>query len=282
MMQQHRYCLLAAFIALLLYGSVGFFVRQVSAGPHIITFWRLGVGLALLSLLLLSMKKLYLLKHFSVHLISTGLLLSIVIYCYTQAVNSTTLANAAFLLYLAPVLATVLAYFVLKEKFTLLNAILLAFAFAGFMLINENTSLSFGQFNQYTWGLAAALAYAFFVILNKKIPASVPILSRTFYQLLFGFVFSLGLVDSSVIQLSLHDMAWMSLIGILHGFLAISLLIYAIRGLKTVEYGTLAYVEPLVAILIGFMAFNETISLRQLGGFSIIMACGLWLLLSKR
>ena len=125
----------AAILSTILMGSMGIFVRNITSNEYIITFARLGLGLFfLLSFLFITKeyKKIKITKcPFS--LLSTGILMSFAIVCYINAIYYTSLANAAFLLYLGPLLAVGVAAIVLKEKLTLLNGGLLCLAFVGLL-----------------------------------------------------------------------------------------------------------------------------------------------------
>jgi len=61
-------------------------------------------------------------------------------------------------------------------------------------------------------------------------------------------------------------------IGLFQGFLAISLFTFAVKHLKTFEYGTVSYIEPLIASLIGVFLYSESLTLFQFVGCTIIFA----------
>ncbi|TDJ03845.1 MAG: EamA/RhaT family transporter, partial [Deltaproteobacteria bacterium] len=125
----------AAIISTVLLGSVGIFVRNIEVDEYVITVARLGIGFLFLILFLLPKKDIpkLKLKNLSFPLISTGILLALTMLFYMKAINNTSLANAVFLLYLGPLIATGLTAIFLKEKFTYLNVGLLCLAFLGFL-----------------------------------------------------------------------------------------------------------------------------------------------------
>ena len=129
----------AAIMSVMLTGAMGIFVRNISLTGSTITFARLGLGLVFLFFFLILIKEIRTVKitKFSYSLLFTGILMAMVSLCYINAINSTSLANAAFLLYLAPLIAVGMAAVLLKEKFTLLNGGLLCLAFIGFLFFLE-------------------------------------------------------------------------------------------------------------------------------------------------
>jgi drug/metabolite transporter (DMT)-like permease len=67
--------------------------------------------------------------------------------------------------------------------------------------------------------------------------------------------------DASIQNVTLKDVNWLMAIVLFQGFLAIFLFTFAVRHLKTVEYGTVSYVEPLIASLIGVFLYSESLTL---------------------
>jgi RarD protein len=268
----------AAIMSVMLTGAMGIFVRNISLDGSIITFARLGLGLVFLFFFLILKKEIKTVKitKFSYSLLFTGILMAMVSLCYINAINSTSLANAAFLLYLAPLVAVGLAAVLLKEKFTLLNGGLLCLAFLGFLFFMEfKFSLNMDESKGFLWGIGSAITYALYIVFNRKIPAQIPALTRSFYQLLFGAVTMLPFLDASIQSVTLKDVNWLMAIGLFQGFLAISLFTFAVKHLKTVEYGTVSYVEPLIAALIGVFLYSESLTLFQFIGCIIIFSGGM-------
>lgn len=275
----------AAMISTLFLGAVGIFVRNISANAYIITFSRVLIGLIFLIIFLSLKKQLHHIKETKVSfsILATGFLLSLGILCYTNAINNTSLANAAFLLYLAPVIAVALAAVLLKEKFTLRNGLLLGFAFLGFLFIIEFQFLfDLEESKGYLWAMGSALCYALFIVLNRNITATVPALTRSFYQLLFAALVMLPFIDDSILDLTKSDYYWLIAVGFFQGFLATTLLIFAIKCLKTIEYGTISYIEPLVATIIGYLLYSENLTLLQFIGCTIVLASGVILVISSK
>jgi len=268
----------AAIVSVMLTGAMGIFVRNISLDGSIITFARLGLGLVFLFFFLILKKEIKTVKitKFSYSLLFTGILMAMVSFCYINAINSTSLANAAFLLYLAPLMAVGLAAVLLKEKFTLLNGGLLCLAFIGFLFFLEfKFSLNMNESKGFLWGIGSAITYALYIVFNRKIPAQIPALTRSFYQLLFGAITMLPFLDASIQNVTLRDVNWLMAIGLFQGFLAISLFTFAVKHLKTVEYGTVSYIEPLIASLIGVFLYSESLTLSQFIGCTIIFSGGM-------
>ncbi len=268
----------SAIIATVLLGALGIFVRNISANGYVITLARLGFGLVFLIIFLFFKGEIKNIKatQYSFPLLATGILLAATSICYINAINDIPLASAVFLLYLGPFIAVGMAAIFLKERLTLRNGVLLCFAFLGFLFLLEfKFSFTPNGAKGYLWGVGAAICYALYITFNRKIPQEIPALTRSFYQLLFGTITIMPLFDASFLRVTAIDMWWLIAIGFFQGFLAFSLIILALKYLKAVEFGTIAYVEPLVASLIGFALYSERLTMLQCIGCAIIFLGGM-------
>lgn len=128
---------LAGGLAASIMASLGFFVRQISVDAQIIAFARLGIGFLLLLSQIFFRKKLNEIEQtkISAPLVLSGVFLALTILAYTKAVKNTTLVNAVFLLYSAPIIAIILAAIWLKKRLKLANFLLAVLAFLGLTFI---------------------------------------------------------------------------------------------------------------------------------------------------
>ncbi|MDJ0573270.1 MAG: DMT family transporter [Pleurocapsa sp. MO_192.B19] len=269
---------LAESIAATVMASLGLFVRHISVDIQIIAFARLGIGLLLLFIQIVLSKKLHQIKQtkISAPLVLSGFFLALAILSYIKAIKSTTLINAVFLLYLAPIIAMVLAAIWLKEKLKLVNFLLLVLAFGGFLFILEfQVSLNWQDYLGYFWGILAAIFYSLFIIFNRKIDSKIPTSIRSLYQLLWGMITILPFMFWTKIDwVEPADLYWLIGVGFLHGYLALTLMITAIQRLEVYEYGTISYLEPMVATLLGVFVYSETVSFWQAIGCLMIFVAG--------
>lgn len=267
----------AAISAAVLIASLGIFVRNISADALIIAVARLSLGFVFLFGYLGLTRNLRAAKvSFSPYLVASGLSLGLCVWFYIKAIAHTSLANAVFLLYLGPLLAVVIAYFLLREKIALPSLLLMSLAFVGCLFVVQfDFSFSREDALGYVYGLLSALCYALIIVTNRKIPAQVPPLGRSFYQLLIAALSLIPFLAGHKIHVSLQDLPWLLALGFFPGFLGLTLMIFAIRHLTAYEYGILSYLEPVTATAIGVTVYAEPMSLLQVLGGSIIILSGL-------
>jgi len=100
--------------------------------------------------------------------------------------------------------------------------------------------------------------------------------------LFIGAVVMILFLDASVLSVTVREIYWLIALGFFHGFLAFWMIIFALKHLKAVEYGTISYIEPLAATLIGYALYAETLTALQLTGCAIIFTGGMVQILSAR
>lgn len=266
----------SAIISAVIMGSIGILVRNVSVDGSVIAFSRFALGLLFLTVFLLLGKRWEAFRvKLSIALFFSGVFLALGVLFYILAIKTTTLANAVFLLYLAPLLASVLGHFFLQEKISAFKALLILLAFVGSLCLLEfNFSLDVTDTSGQLFGFAAAFCYAFFIITNRKIASAISGMSRAFYQLLFACLVLLPFMETVDLPSLHHDAIWLLAIGFFHGFIAITLMILSLRYLRSYEYATVSYLEPIIATIIGYLMYNESLSWLQFSGCVLIIVCG--------
>lgn len=270
----------AAVASALTMGTLGFFVHHSGAAPILVAVARLGLGLVFLTVFISVIGRVSELRITpSGALIGSGLALGVCVGSYVEAIARLSLADAAFLLYAGPLVAVALARVVLRERMSAVRGALVVAAFGGCVCIVGG---ELGQGSTAPCGLLVAalagLAYAALIVANRAIPPQVPPLGRAFYQLLAATLILAPLVPWRTFVVSQAELAWLGAVGLIHGFIALTLMIYAMRRLPAHEYGVLAYVEPLTAALVGWRLLGEPLTRLQLIGGGIILASGVALL----
>jgi drug/metabolite transporter (DMT)-like permease len=199
-------------------------------------------------------------------------------YCYFQAINLTSLATAAILLYTAPSMVMVMSLFIFREKLTANKVAALVMAFLGCCLVSGLGSGSLALSTKgLIYGLCGGFGYALYSIfatlaMNKGYNS----LTINFYTCLFaaiGACIIWGGTGPIVMAFSSVKPAVSSLtMGLVSCYLPY--LLYT-RGLRDVEAGKasiMASVEPVVAAIMGFAVFHESMSF--LGALGILLVLG--------
>lgn len=241
-----------------------------------LTFYRLFIGALCLALFVASRRQLWQLKIApDRHTLGNGVMLACFMLAFLQAIQTLSLANAILLVYLAPPLSAIIAHFYLHEPLDRWSLALVAGSFFGFAMLQEFKvdQLSGEQWPGFLAGLLSLITYTGFLLLNRHSRGGYE-LQRTFYQLLIGALCVLPFLDAFPLP-TLQQWPYAIAAGLIPGFLAIYLAIKALNQLPTRVFGTLAYVEPVTVIVLGYCLFSETLTMLQLGGVACILACGM-------
>jgi len=145
--------IVTAILAGLFMGTMGVFSRKTGLDAEVITFFRLLFGAAFLTLLLIFTRRLRVLAVWPTWpVLINGLMLAGFIIFYIQAMYLTSMANAIMVLYLAPLVASVIAHFFLGEKLNLPSALLILTALFGFAMMME-FKIDFSSGTNPSWDL---------------------------------------------------------------------------------------------------------------------------------
>lgn len=267
-----------AILAGLFMGTMGVFSRKTGLDAEVITFFRLFFGAGFLTILMILTRRIRLLWRWPTWpVIINGLMLAGFIIFYVQAMYLTTMANAIMILYLAPLIASVYAHFFLDEKLNLVSVLLICSALLGFAMMME-FKIDFSSGSNHLLGLGCATVslccYAAFILINRTISPAIHVYNRTFYQMLTGALCLLPFLVTDFPIIGGTTWLWVAGAGLFPGFLGILFAVIALEKLPAATFGTLAYFEPIVVVILGWILFGETLNSLQLTGCLFIIVSG--------
>lgn len=204
-----------------------------------------------------------------------------------QAVFLTNVATASVLLYTAPAFVTLVAWRVWHEPLTPRKIIAVIASFIGCALVARVYDPGALQLN--AWGVligaAAGFAYGMFTLFSKYFSTRTSPWTTVLYSLLFGTLFLIplqfvplpGIEPVNYSALWAQPLAWAALIGLCLGPTLGSYALYN-AGLRTVSASVasvIATIEPLVAVVAGFVIYQQTLEFLQIVGGGIIVVSAL-------
>ncbi|MGQ0550996.1 MAG: DMT family transporter [Armatimonadota bacterium] len=191
---------------------------------------------------------------------------------YLTAIERTTIATAAILLYTAPAWVVVLARVLFRESLTSMKLLAVVLTFAGSALVAGGIGADTLRLDPIgvLAGLGAGLTYALYSIFGKMALRRYSPLTTVVYSLGFGALFLL-LVSGlqPVARESLPALAYLIVIPTVAAYL-----LYA-AGLRRVEAGRasiVATIEPVVAALAGTAVLREPFALIQWVGAALVLS----------
>lgn len=174
--------------------------------------------------------------------------------------------KAASLAYLVcPILTTVFAFIILKEKLTPLQWLSVGLSTVSCIL------LSLHDFNDVFYSIVVAATYAIYLVLQKKFVGIDKFLLLT-VQLLTTSIILLPFypVYSGPLPAETSFYVYILIIAIVFTIVPMLLNLYALRGLQSSTLGILLYINPIIGFLLAAFYYHETISALQIVAYCII------------
>lgn len=268
--------------AMVIWGTIGIFVRNIKLSSIEIAFFRACLGSGFLILIsLINRDKIdkKLLKENLLVLSVSGLALGINWIALFQAMKFTTISNATLSYYFAPVFITIFSAIIFKEKMTWKNIICLAGAILGLGLIvksgdGENVN-GYNHLKGILYGLSGAVLYATIVMLNKYIKG-LSGFQATLIQLFVAALVLIPMVSgkNSINFLAMDTKTWVFILilGIVHTGIAYLLYFPSIKDVRSQSIAMLSYLDPIVAILMSFVFLGESMGVAQIIGGVLILS----------
>lgn len=268
--------------AMLIWGSLGIFVKNINLNSTEIAFSRAIVG----SVFIFMINKLYFKKPIAASLktsdkksifilILLGLLLGLNWVFLFQSYKYTTVGNGTLIYYLAPAFTILLSPIVTKERIKLRSLISVFVAIAGLALILVANGGSSGEYNHVKgmlFALAAAIVYALIVLMNKKLK-DIDDVIRTLIQMSLSIIILLPMIVSKG-GFKVEDrfsLLMLLFVGVVHTGIAYMLYFSSFKDIATDKIAVLSYIDPVSSVIFGAIFLSENISINTIVGGILIL-----------
>lgn len=262
--------------AMLLFGTLGLFVRQAHVAGDVLAFLRTLVGAAFLGVLLLFQRHriqkiggrqlLYV-------LLSAAFLGFNWVFLF-EAYAAATISIATVIYYTAPLLALLAAVFLFHESVTLRIVLGIVLTMGGLLCITQVTGTAV-QLKGILFAAAAALCYAG-VLLTNQFLHDIDGLYFTFLQLLCsaGILFVYLLLEGRIHlipELPAASWPWIMCIAVVHTGVAYALYFTSLHHLTSSQAAVGSYLDPCIALLLSIFLLREPSTLMQGIGIAAIV-----------
>jgi drug/metabolite transporter (DMT)-like permease len=186
---------------------------------------------------------------------------------FYYAFTNTTIANAVFTHYTAPIFVALLAPLLLRESIDRLVIIAIIISTAGLLLMFHGFSLSEQHMKGIAAGIFSGLMYAILIILGRSLALKFTPLVITVFQNLVVVLILLPFIE----DVPLNIIGYFLLLGLVHSTVAPLLFIRGLKEVKASKTAILGYLEPVAAMVFAWIAFQEMPhSMSLIGGAFII------------
>ena len=269
--------------AMLIFGTIGLFVRSIELPSTVIVLCRGFIGSAFLFAAgaLLGRKVNWTsVRANCARLASSGVLLGLNWVLLFEAYKNASIAAATLIYYLAPIFVMALSVVFLGERLTARKCLCAAAALFGMSLVAGFWSPNAAA-NSTMVGLLQALGaagfYAALILNNKFIGRTVPVdpldsaLVQLFMAALVLVPYVTAVVDFSTIRPDALSLSLTLVVAVLHTAVAYCLFFSAIPKLEAARIAVFAYVDPATAILLSILLLKEPFTLASVGGALLIL-----------
>lgn len=196
---------------------------------------------------------------------------------YFFSLGHTTVSNAVFTHYTAPVFVAALAPFLISERLQRVTLISLPLAVLGMIMIvsaGGNLSLNSVHTAGIVAGTLSGLAYAFVIIFSRRLSQLMLHHKAIIVNLWITAAVTAPAALTTDYHVSFRAGALLLVTGLLHSNLAPLLYFNALRKVIAQHAAILGYMEPLAAIPLAFLFLSETPTLITLFGGILILVSG--------
>lgn len=266
--------------AMLVFGTVGIFVRQIPLPSATIAFFRGVLGVVTLLLVMLCTGKkpnfFQIKKNLPLLLLSGAAIGGNWILLF-EAYRFTTVATATICYYLAPVFL-ILASPLLAERLTVKKLLLSATALVGMVFVSGVIKGGISGGKGIACGVGAAALYASVMFMNKKL-GTISAYDKTVIQLgAAALVILPYCLMSRGFDLSEMDGAgylMLAVVGILHTGICYCMYFGAMGHLPSQSVALFSYLDPVVAIALSALLLHEPFGWQEGVGAVLILGSAL-------
>ena len=266
-------------ISMLIFGSIGLFVRKIPIPSLHIAFIRSFVGtFVMVFIYFFSKKKIdkkAVLSNKS-SLFFGGVFLGINWILLFEAYKNTTITSATLAYYMAPIMFILLTAVIFGVRLTGIRVITILLSFFGLAVLQmkDITVMNDMDSTGILYGLAAAFFYALVIIFNRRMK-NIGGMDRTFMELLLSLLV-LGIYmgasgEFEAFYIPVEALPYALVLGIIHTGLAYFLYFSTVDKLDSQHVALLSYVDPLSAILFSVVLLGEAFYFNMAMGALLIL-----------
>lgn len=203
--------------------------------------------------------------------------------CYFGCIRECNLSIACILLYTAPCFVTLMSRALFKEALTRRKVLALIGAFCGCVFVvglgAGDAAMSMAGI---LMGFGSGIGYALYSIFGRYALARYGTMTITFYTFLFAAIALLPFSNAGdIIALAAGNMSalgTMLLLGLVSTVVPFACYTNGLAHMETSKASIMAFVEPMVALIVGALVFHD--ALTWLNYLGIILIAGAVLMLN--
>jgi drug/metabolite transporter (DMT)-like permease len=260
--------LLAVFFGAIGIGFAPIWVRLSETGPTATAFWRVGLALPLLWL----RAKPVAAKPYLI-IVASGFLFAADLTLWHWSLKLTTVTNSTLLSNLAPLVVTLAAHWIFREKITPLFVVALFLGIGG-MAVLVGKSFEFGHLKGDLLAVLTAIFYAGYLLTVKQLRQSMDSVTVMAWSGLFScpcFFLVAVLTGDTMLPASVQGWTILVALALISHIGGQTLIAFALGRLPASFSSITLLLQPVVAAMLAWPILGEPITVRQIIGGIIIL-----------
>ena len=278
-MNQQTAARLKLIVVMLLFGTIGIFVRTISMPSSIIALVRGIIGSIFLLLVVFARRTgidMSAVKRNWWKLLLSGGCIGVNWILLFEAYRFTTVATATLCYYLQPVIVVLGSALVLKEKLSIRKLLCVLVAILGMIPVSGvlESIPTAGEVTGILLATGAALLYGINILTNKTMQGLSPFDMTIFCMItatLTLLPYTLLTEDWSAIVWEPQSLLLLLVVGIIHTGVAYALYYSALEKMKAHEVAIYGYIDPICAILLSALLLSEPLPVGIVIGAVMIL-----------
>jgi chloramphenicol-sensitive protein RarD len=271
---------IAAITAFAMWGFFSLALKPLHEYPSLdILFYRVFLCALLMLLITFTAKRRVLLENIQIFkslpkkekkcivLLNTGsgLLLTGNWFLFIYVMNHISVKVASLAYLVCPIITTVIAYFLLKEKLTKQQWLAIGISIIGCLL------LSFNHLIDLVFSLVVGASYALYLVIQRKNTGLDKFLILTFH-IVFSAILLLPFYPffSGNLPTSSKFYTYVCIIAVFFTIVPLFLNLYALKGLTSSVTGMLININPIIGFIIAITVYHEKVDLIQTVAYTVI------------
>lgn len=211
-----------------------------------------------------------------IYLASLGFMFAMSSLTYYESFRYLDVGVASTLLFIYPIFVALIMAFCFHEKLTIPMMFAILMALAGVFVLYHGVPLKLS-----TWGvgliLVSSLSYALYLIIVNWANLKCSALKLTFYSSSFcTLVVLLHSFSSSTTHIMLpttsSSIGYIALLALFPGLLSLIYMAIAVKHIGSTRTAIFGAMEPVTGILVGILAFGESLTSKIFVGICLILS----------
>lgn len=265
--------------AMVTFGTIGIFVRNIELPSTVIALARGIIGTLFLLMVVFAkgkgLDKEAIKRNLTILGVS-GACIGFNWILLFEAYRYTTVATATLAYYMAPIFVIMASPFVLKERLTAIKGLCVAMALTGMVLVSGvvQSGMDGVDFTGILCGVGAASLYATVILLNKFIK-NISAYDMTIMQLglaaLVLLPYTMVTENFGALHPDTNSLLLLAVVGVIHTGFTYAMYFSSIQGLKAQTVAIFSYIDPIVAIILSAVLLNESMDIYSMVGAVLVL-----------